>query len=68
MKMLAYLLALVCVAAAVMYFLLPAGSLPTFVPGFEAGSTRIHVKHGAAAAVVAVVLFGIGWWAGRVRR
>jgi len=67
MKMLAYLLAIVCVAAAAMYFLLPADALPSFVPGYDAGSTRIHVKHGVAAAVAAVVLFVVGWLAGRSR-
>jgi hypothetical protein len=43
----------------------PADSLPGFFPGFEAGSDRVHVKHGVASAAAAVVLFGIGWWAGR---
>jgi len=43
----------------------PAESLPSFLPGFEAGSTRVHVKHGLVSAAGAVVLFGIGWWAGR---
>src|SRR5262249_18563973 len=45
----------------------PAGSLPSVFPGFEAGSTRVHVKHGLAAAAVAVVLFAIAWYAGRSR-
>ena len=38
MKMLAYLLAIICVIAAVMYFVMPAGQLPTFMPGYLAGS------------------------------
>ena len=42
MKMLAYLLAIICVIAAVMYFTMPAGSLPTFMPGYLAGSAHIH--------------------------
>jgi hypothetical protein len=37
------------------------------VPGFEAGSTRVHLKHGGAAAVAAVVLFAIAWYAGKSR-
>jgi len=65
MKMLAYLLAIICVIAAVMYFVMPAGSLPTFMPGYAAGSTHIHTTHALAAAVAAVVLFGIGWFSGR---
>ena len=44
MKMLAYLLAIICIIAAVMYFVMPAGHLPTFMPGYEAGSAHIHHK------------------------
>ena len=43
MKMIAYLLAIVCVIAAVMYFVMPAGQLPTFMPGYSSGSTLIHM-------------------------
>jgi hypothetical protein len=65
MKMIAYLLAIVCVIAAVMYFVMPAGQLPTFMPGYSAGSPLIHMKHAIAAAAAAVVLFAIGWFMGR---
>ena len=65
MKMLAYLLAIICVIAAVMYFVMPAGSLPTFMPGYLQGSDHIHRTHAIAAAVAAIVLFAIGWFAGR---
>ncbi len=65
MKMLAYLLAIICVIAAVMYYVMPAGSLPTFMPGYMAGSTHIHHLHAYAATVAAVVLFGVGWFSGR---
>jgi predicted permease len=65
--MLAYLLAIICIIAAVMYFVMPAGSLPTFMPGYEAGSAHIHVKHAIIAIVAAIVLFLIGWLIGRRR-
>jgi hypothetical protein len=65
MKMLAYLLAIVCVIAAVMYYTMPAGQLPAFMPGYIAGSDHIHMTHAIAAAVAAVVLFVIGWIMGR---
>jgi hypothetical protein len=68
MKTAAIILALVFVVIAVVYFVLPAGSLPSFFPGFEAGSARVHVKHGIAALAVAVVLFAIGWFLGRSPR
>jgi hypothetical protein len=65
MKTAAIVLGLILAAVAVVYFVVPAESLPSFLPGFEAGSTRVHVKHGVVSTVGAVVLFGIGWWAGR---
>jgi hypothetical protein len=65
MKVIAYVLGLICAIAAVMYFVMPAGSLPTFMPGYAAGSTHIHTTHALAAGVAAVVLFGIGWFSGR---
>ena len=65
MRVLAFLLAILCVIAAVMYFVMQAGSLPTFMPGYVPGSTAIHMKHAIAAAGAAVVLFLIGWLVGR---
>jgi hypothetical protein len=67
MRMLAYLLAIICAVAAVMYFMMPAGQLPSFMPGYLAGSAHIHQTHAIAAAVAAVVLFLIGWFVGRRR-
>ena len=51
MKMLAYLLGIICVITAVMYFVMPAGQLPAFMPGYLAGSDHIHKTHALAAAV-----------------
>jgi hypothetical protein len=58
--MLAYFLAIICVITAVMYYVLPGGSLPTFMPGYDVGSTRIHRLHGFAALTGAVVFLLIG--------
>ena len=65
MKLVAIVLGLLFLATAVAYFVIPAGSLPQFVPGFEAGSEHIHAKHGIAALVGGIVLFGFAWYRGR---
>jgi hypothetical protein len=63
MRVLVYVLAIICLLAAVIYFVMPAGSLPTFMPGYEAGSAHIHTRHGIIAIIAAVVLFLVGWLA-----
>jgi hypothetical protein len=55
MKLIAYALAILCVILCGMYLLLPGGSLPQFLPGFDEGSTHIHMMHAVAAATAAVV-------------
>ena len=53
---------LVGVVLAVVYFTIPAGSLP--LPdalGHEAGSQAIHVKHGIAALVGGLVCWVLTW-------
>jgi hypothetical protein len=47
---------------AVVYWAEPAGSLPSFFPGHEAGSGHHHVKHGIAAFVVALGCFVFAWF------
>ena len=65
MRAIAYILAIICVIVAVVYIVMPAGQLPTFMPGYEAGSTHIHGKHAIVAIVAALILAVIGWLVGR---
>jgi hypothetical protein len=67
MKMIAYLLGIICIIAAAMYLFMQADALPTFMPGYEAGSTHVHHMHALAALIAAAVLFLIGFSAGRAR-
>jgi hypothetical protein len=60
MKTAAYGLSIICVIIAVMYYVLPGGSLPVFFPGYAAGSTHIHFLHAVAAATGAVVFLLVG--------
>jgi Protein of unknown function (DUF1232) len=67
MRMLAYLLAIICIIAAVVYFVMPADQLPNFMPGYDPQLHRVHKTHAIAAIVAAVILFVIGWLIGRRR-
>ena len=59
-------LGVILVIVAGVYFLLPADQLPAFLPGHEAGVTRVHTKHGIIAGIAGIILLGIGWWLDRV--
>jgi hypothetical protein len=65
MKLLLTLLGVVLLVIAGVYFLVPADQLPGFLPGHEAGVTRVHTKHGVVAGVAGRVLLAAGVWFGR---
>jgi len=50
------------VALGIYYWVEPAGSLASFVPGYEAGSGHHHVKHGIAAFLLGVALLIFAWF------
>jgi hypothetical protein len=58
---LAFLLAVVCLVVGAMHYVMLGGSLPTFMPGYAADSTRIHKLHGFAAVTSAVIFLLIGF-------
>lgn len=47
---------------AIVYWVDSASSLPSFFPGHESGSSHHHVKHGIAAAIVALGCFVFAWF------
>ena len=53
----AVLVGLLLIVVAVLYFTQPAGSLPGFLPGHEAGVTGRHTKHGVLAFALALCCF-----------
>jgi hypothetical protein len=65
MKLIATVLGVILIIVAVVYFVLPADQLPSFLPGHEAGLARIRMKHGIASGAVGVVLLAVGWFMGR---
>ena len=58
-------LGVIFLVIACVYWLVPAGSLPAFFPGHEAGSAHVHIKHGVASLVAAAVCFIVAWFVGR---
>jgi hypothetical protein len=65
MGRIAIILGLAFAVLAAVYWLVPANALPSFLPGFDAGLDRIRIKHGVAAAIVAVLLFAVARFYGR---
>jgi hypothetical protein len=65
MKLVLTLLGAILLVVAAVYFLVPADQLPGFLPGHEAGVSRVHMKHGIVAGVAGLVLVGAGIFMGR---
>ena len=58
----AVLVGVILLVVAVIYWVDPAKSLPSFFPGHAAGSSHHHIKHGIAAFVVALAAFALAWF------
>jgi 1,4-dihydroxy-2-naphthoate octaprenyltransferase len=58
----AVVVGIVLVALAILYWAEPAKSLPSFIPGHQAGSNHHHVKHGIAAFLVGLACFVFAWF------
>jgi hypothetical protein len=50
------------IALAIVYWVETAGSLPSWIPGHEAGSSHHHVKHGIASFLLGVALLVYAWF------
>jgi hypothetical protein len=46
----------------IVYWVEPAGSLPSWIPGYEAGSGHHHVKHGIASFLLGLALLIFAWF------
>jgi hypothetical protein len=62
----AVILGVVLVVVAVIYFVEPAHSLPSFFPGHasatSAEANHHHTKHGIAALILALACFAFAWF------
>ncbi len=50
------------IVLAIVYWAEPAGSLPSFFPGYQAGSSHVHFKHGLAALLVGLAVLVFVWF------
>ena len=55
-------LGIALIVVAVVYWIEPAHSLPSFFPGHESGSNHHHVKHGLAAFLLGLALLAFAWF------
>jgi hypothetical protein len=62
LTVLALVVGLLLIALAIVYWIEPASSLPSWIPGHEAGSGRHHVKHGIGAFLVGAALLVYAWF------
>ncbi len=56
------LVGLIFLVLAAIYFITPASSLPTFLPGYEASLTKIHYKHAIGSLFLALATFAFVWF------
>jgi hypothetical protein len=59
---LAVILGIVLIVIAIVYWVEPAKSLPSFFPGHQAGSSHHHTKHGIAAFLLGLACFVFAWF------
>ena len=62
LAVLALVAGVILIVIALIYWVEPAGSLPSFFPGHEAGSSHHHVKHGIAAFLIGLACLVFAWF------
>lgn len=58
----AIVLGIALIAIAIVYWVEPAKSLPSFFPGHQAGSNHHHTKHGIASFLVGLACLAFAWF------
>ena len=62
LAILATVVGVALIAIAIVYWVEPASSLPSFFPGHQAGSSHHHTKHGIAAFLVGLACLVFAWF------
>jgi hypothetical protein len=61
----AVIVGLAFIGLAALYWLTPAGELPTFLPGFKPGSMKPHFNHGLGALIIGLAALALAWFRSR---
>jgi hypothetical protein len=56
------ILGILFLGLAYVYWTTPAHSLPHYLPGFEADSSKIHFKHGLGSLILGLGAFTLAWF------
>jgi uncharacterized RDD family membrane protein YckC len=64
----ATILGIALIVLAFIYWIEPAKSLPSWLPGHESGSGHHHVKHGIASLLVGLALLVFAWFQSAPKR
>jgi amino acid permease len=64
----AIVLGIVFLGFSAYYWLTPAESLPSFMPGYIAGDAGHHLKHALVSLVIALALFALAWFRSKPAR
>ena len=62
LTVLAVVVGLALIALAIVYWVEPAKSLPSWIPGHTAGSAHHHVKHGIASFFIGLASLVYAWF------
>ena len=62
LTIIAVILGIALIAVAFVYWIEPASSLPSWLPGHTAGSSHHHTKHGIAAFLLGVACLVFAWF------
>ena len=58
----AVIVALACFGLAILYWTHAAGALPSWVPGYQPDSAKVHFKHAIASFIVACGVGAFAWF------
>lgn len=62
LNIIAGLLGVFLLIAAIIYWMSPASSLPSFLPGYDPSLSAHHLKHGIGAFILALGAFAFVWF------